>query len=286
MKHMFSSSSRSASFAVFATLTMTLFLSARAHAEEQPGAVKAMEQAPASAGPSSAVPGPDPGWHAGFTIYLWFPGVHGTSGVGGRNVDFRASAGDLLSNFRFGLMGALDAQRGRFVILGDLMWVRLRATRTTTLPFPNLPQLSAEVKADQFILNPEVGYRFLDWEKLKMDALWGIRYWHLGSSLQFTPSFTGLNFSGSANFVDPVMGTRMELPLSPKVLVTIWADAGGWGAGSELDYQIVGALGFKVSRKFTLGAGYRYLYVNYRPTNFVFDTAMSGPMVGLTYNFK
>jgi hypothetical protein len=82
------------------------------------------------------------------------------------------------------------------------------------------------------------------------------------------------------------MGARMLFPLSSKVLITIWGDGGGWGAGSELDYQIVGALGFKVSRKFTVGAAYRYLYVNYRPSNFIFNAAMSGPAVGLTYNFK
>src|SRR3954449_417060 len=133
MKHTLSSSSYPASFAVFAALIMTLFLSALANAEEQPRAVEATEQAPAGAAPPSAVPNPDPSWQVGFTLYLWFPGMHGTSGARGRNVDFRASAGDLLSNFRFGLMGALDAQRGRFVILGDLMWVRLRATKTTTL---------------------------------------------------------------------------------------------------------------------------------------------------------
>ncbi len=286
MNYVLSGLSRTAPLAVFATLTMTLFLSTLANAKEQPGAVDAMEQAPASAGPATAVPDSDSSWHTAFTMYLWFPGVHGTSGAGSRSVDFRASAGDLLSNFRFGLMGALNVQRGRFVILGDLMWVRLRATNTTMLPFSNLPQLSAEVKADEFILNPEVGYRFFDREKVKIDALTGIRYWYLGSSLQFTPSPLGFNFSGSKNFVDPLMGARMQLPLSPKMLVTIRGDVGGWGAGSELDYQIVGALGFKVSPRFTLGVGYRYLYVNYRPTNFIFDTAMSGPLAGLTYTFK
>ncbi|MFL6451128.1 MAG: hypothetical protein ACJ746_26130 [Bryobacteraceae bacterium] len=43
---------------------------------------------------------------------------------------------------------------------------------------------------------------------------------------------------------------------------------------------------FQLSAKATLGVGYRYLYVNYRPGDFVFDTAMSGAMVGLNYSFK
>ncbi|MBV8553435.1 MAG: hypothetical protein JOY54_19225 [Acidobacteriaceae bacterium] len=36
-------------------------------------------------------------------------------------------------------------------------------------------------------------------------------------------------------------------PLSPKLIVTILGDAGGWGAGSQLDYDIVGAIGYKLT---------------------------------------
>ena len=48
--------------------------------------------------------------------------------------------------------------------------------------------------------------------------------------------------------------------LSPKALVTVFGDAGG--GGSSLDYQVGGLLGFKVSQKVILQAGWRYLYVN------------------------
>jgi hypothetical protein len=243
-------------------------------------------QGPPNASPGNAVADPGDAWHTALAMYLWFPGVHGTLGNGVRNVDFRASPGDLLSNFRFGLMGAVQVQGGRFVLISDLVWVRLRSTNTTTLPFAGLPTLSAEAKAWQFVLTPEIGYRFIDREKVKIDALWGFRYWHIGSSLQFTPSLLGFNFSGSQNWADFLMGARIQFPLSPKLLVTVLGDAGGWGAASQLDYQIVGTIGYRLSAKFTLGAGYRYLYVNYRPGNFVYATAMSGAMVGINYNIK
>ena len=68
-----------------------------------------------SAGPSASVSAPagttaaDDGWHFAVSPYLWFPGVHGTIGALGRDVSFKASPGDLLSHFRFGLMGLLEA---------------------------------------------------------------------------------------------------------------------------------------------------------------------------------
>ncbi|MFL6351387.1 MAG: hypothetical protein ACJ74Z_06005 [Bryobacteraceae bacterium] len=256
-----------------------------ANAQDQPGAMYSSSQASADPAPTNGAADPDSGSHIGFTLYLWFPGTNGTMGAGGHDVHFRASAGDLLSNSLFGLMGAVNVEHRGFVLLTDVMWVRLRATNAIALPFPGLPPLSAEVKANQVIANPEIGYRFVNREKVKIDALWGIRYWHLDSSLQFTPSLLALNFSGSQDWVDPLMGARFQFSLSPRVLVTLRGDAGAWSA-ANLDYQVQGVLGLKVTQKLILGVGYRYLYVDYRPPNFVFDTAMTGPGVALTYNFR
>jgi hypothetical protein len=270
---------------LFAVLLMLCF-SKPASAEDQPAAADTPEQASVGAPSATPATGPDDKWHANLTLYLWLAGVHGTIGVGGHDVDFRASPSDLLSHFRFGLMGAVQAQRGRFVFINDLMWVRLRATNATTLPLPGQPQLSAEAKAWELIVTPEFGYRAFDGEKIKIDGFLGVRYWHVGSSLQFTPSPFGRVFSKSLNWPDPLMGARILFPLSPKLLVTILGDAGGWGAGAQLDYQIFGAIGYKLSRKFTLGAGYRYLFVNYLPGKSIYETAMGGAMLGVTYHFK
>ena len=61
------------------------------------------------------------------------------------------------------------------------------------------------------------------------------------------------------------------MPLSPKLVVNILGDVGGWGAGSQLDYQIAGILGYKWTPKWTLQAGWRYLDVDYRGST-IFDT--------------
>lgn len=285
---------RSSCFWSLAILS-TLSLCRPAHAQEQPGGADAVQQSSSSApdqSAPSAVPGsaagnPNDPWHLGAVLYIWFPGMHGTSGVGGRDVDFHASPGDILSHFRFGLMGTLTAEHGRWVLFSDLMWVRLQADKQAVLPLPGQPVLSAQVKSWQLIVNPEFGYRFLDGEKIKMDALiFGVRYWHLGSSLQFSPSLAGRTFSATQNWVDPVMGARIIVPLSPRTQITILGDAGGWGAGAQLDYQIIGAIKFRLNPKFSLDVGWRYLYVDYISGSFLYKTAMSGALAGVTYNFK
>jgi hypothetical protein len=148
------------------------------------------------------------GWHLVVSPYLWFPGVHGTVGVGGRDASVHASPGDLLSHFRFGLMGTLEARYKRLVLPVDIVWVRLGDEKA--LPGPNLGATTANVKVKEFILTPKIGFRILNQEKLKIDALTGFRYWHLGQNLEFSPSILGLNISGSQNWVDPLVGGRIE----------------------------------------------------------------------------
>jgi hypothetical protein len=228
----------------------------------------------------------DGGWHFAVSPYLWFPGVHGTAaGPGGRSLAFRASAADLLSHFRFGLMGAVEARHKRIVVPLDLMWIRLEDDRA--LPAPALAAISANMKASEFILTPKIGYRVIDKPAFQADVLSGIRYWHLGETLNFNPSLLGRNFSGSQNFVDPLVGGRIQLALSPKVVVNVLGDVGGWGAGSQLEYQVAGMLGYRIKPAVTLQAGYRYLNVDYRTTQgVVFNATMSGVIFGATFNLK
>jgi hypothetical protein len=240
-------------------------------------------QSPGTTTSSNASAAAGDGWHFVIAPYLWLAGIHGTAGTASREVAVHASAGDMLSHFRFGLMGLLEADHKRIVLPLDIMWARLGDNQA--LPFPNLPSTSAELKIDEFILTPKVGYRLLDQEKLKIDALTGFRYWHLGQNLQFSPSRLGLNFSTSQNWVDPLVGGRILGTLTPKVSVAIGGDVGGWGAGSQLDYQIYGILGYVINPRWALQAGWRYLDVNYR-SNTVFDCAMSGVVIGVKINLK
>jgi hypothetical protein len=226
----------------------------------------------------------DDGWHLAISPYLWLAGTHGTLGARNRELSFKASPTDLLSNFRFGLMGVIDARRSRLLLPIDFIWIRLEDDKA--LPFPNLPATNANMKLDEFILTPKIGYRMLDLEKLKVDGLAGFRYWHVGQNLQFSPSTLGLNFSGSQNWIDPVVGMRFLGTVSPKVELTVAGDVGGGGVQSQLDYQIAGAIGYRFKPKWALQVGYRYLFVDYRSGGSTLNSAMAGAVLGVTYNLK
>jgi hypothetical protein len=66
-----------------------------------------------------------------------------------------------------------------------------------------------------------------------------------------------------------------------------WASAyGDLGAGgSDFTYQISGDAGLDIHERYALVLGYRYLSVNYDKNDFLFDTAMKGPLFGFTIKF-
>jgi hypothetical protein len=245
---------------------------------DQPASSDAGISAASAAAPAdTSAPAGD--WHFSVSPYLWFPGVHGGVGVGGAEAGIHASAADLLSNFRFGLMGVVDPSYQKFVMPLDIVWVRLGDDRALT----NLGTVG-NFKASEFILTQKIGYRLIDKKMIKIDGLGGFRYWHLGQSVSFTTN--ALNFSASQNWVDPLVGGRITGYLSPKVSVVVAGDVGGWGVGSQLDYQAVGLLGYRIKPAVALQIGYRYLAVNYRNGGRFADLVMSGIVVGATINLK
>lgn len=227
--------------------------------------------------PDASEPAGD--WHFAISPYLWFPGVHGGIGAAGREVGIHASAGDLLSHFRFGLMGVVEPSYKRVVMPLDIVWVRLGDDRALT----NLGTV-ANLKGSEFILTQKVGYRVIDRKMIKIDGLAGFRYWHFGQSVSFTTN--SLNFSSSQNWVDPLVGGRITGSLTPKLSVIVAGDVGGWGVGSQLDYQVVGLLGYRIKPALALQVGYRYLAVNYTNGGSFADVVSSGVMFGVTINLK
>jgi hypothetical protein len=260
----------------------TLIFSLVTSATAQMSTLEETSQSTGAAPSPASTASPDDDWRVGVTPYIWFAGVHGNTGALGHEIGVHASFGDIFSYLNIGLMGEVEARKKRVLLVTDVMWMRLSDEKG--IPLNDVGIQSVNAKAKQFLLTPGVGYRVLDKEKLKIDAIVGFRYWHLGESLEFTPSLVG-GVSASQNWVDALGGARIHIPLSQKAMITVGGDAGGGGANS--DYQVAGLLGYKISKKCVLQAGYRYLDVNYRSSSsFVYNTATSGLLLGLTINLK
>jgi len=237
--------------------------------------------------PDAVSPLPDPpqpsdqGWRVSISPYLWLPGLHGTIGALGHDASVHASFGDIFSNFSFALMGALEPRYNRIVMPLDFMWIKL--SNDKALPF-DVGATSVKVKVNLDVLSQKIGYRVIDVEKFKVDAVAGFRYWHVGNTLNIQSSRNNPEFYASADWVDGVGGAKIQAVLSPKLVLTIAGDAGGGAANS--DYQVAGLIGWKF-KKFILQGGWRYLTVNYRPgSGTILDVTISGLVLGMTIPLK
>lgn len=228
---------------------------------------------------SEVVDPSEEGWHVDVAPYLWFPGVNGTVGAAGHQAGTHVTARDVLSNFDFGIMALTEIRYNRLIMPIDFMWVKLSDDKA--LPFDQ-GITSLHVKINEDILTPKIGYRVISRNRFKLDALIGIRYWHVGTTLTVQPN--QVSFYGPANWVDAVQGARFRAVLTPKLELIVAGDAGG--GSSRLDYQVVGLLGYKLKRV-SLQGGWRYLVVHQSPTSGSFvDLAMTGVVLGAVIPLK
>ena len=220
-------------------------------------------------------------WRVAISIYGWFPGVHGTAGALDHNASIHQSFSDVFHTLKGLIPIAVEADKGRFVMPIDYLWMKMGVDNG--IPINDFGQTSINTHLTESIFTPKIGYRVVDGDHVKVDVLGGIRYWYLGLNNTLEPS--GLGNSRSANWVDGLGGARFIFPLGDKAALTVAGDAGAGGA--NLDYQVLGLLNYQFTQKWGLAVGWRYLDVNYRPTNkqFVFDMVTNGPIAGLNYTF-
>src|SRR5688500_6954528 len=75
-----------------------------------------------------------PGWSYRLTPYIWFSGLDGTVGAGGRPVDVDVSFSDTLKILDLGFMLALEARQGKTLLLLDSFYARLSDDADTPGP--------------------------------------------------------------------------------------------------------------------------------------------------------
>src|SRR5262249_1035130 len=124
------------------------------------------------------------GWQFRLTPYFWGASVNGRGGIGDRTAEGDASVANIFDHLHFALMGFPDATwNNKVVLLTDALYTDLRGHHAT--PGPLFSSVTPNQKL--FLLTPEAGYRMLDNEKMSLDIVGGIRYWHHNTELQFQP---------------------------------------------------------------------------------------------------
>ena len=243
------------------------------------------ETAPATDSQETAQPAVKSPWSFGLTSYVWFAGLSGDVGVGGLPpVEVDASFSDIFDHIDWWpppIMLAGEVRYDRFAFLTDFIRLGLQADGASSGPLP----VTADVDMSTIIWTFAGSYRAFQNDTVTLDLLSGGRLWNLNADMTLTGPLGGRQASGSITLVDPIIGIAGKVNLGSGFALRAEGDVGGFGAAADLDWQAFGALQYEVNDLMALQAGYRYLAVDYRDDGFVFDAAMSGPIIGATFRF-
>ena len=93
------------------------------------------------------------------------------------------------------------------------------------------------------------------------------------------------SFSFYDDWFDPLIGLRGRFNLSKAFYLTAESDVGGFGIGSDIAVQAYAALGCQITQNIFSEVGYRYLYDDFRDTNFLYQLSLHGAQITVGLKF-
>lgn len=236
-----------------------------------PGAAAAQEAAPA--------------WEGRVVLYGWFAGIEGdiTARNSGAGAGISLSPGDVLDRLETGLFAHGEVRRGPFGALVDAAYVDLSDGQDVSAPLPG----RVDANTTLTMITAAGFWRALDDPAAVVDVYGGARYVSLDVGLQATVAGGGPSARASADddWIDPIIGIRAIAPLTERLTLTGLADIGGFGVGSDFSAQLFGGLTLRLTERFSVEAGLRYIHIDREAGRVDFDADLWGPTVGLAISF-
>lgn len=218
-------------------------------------------------------------WQLTVTPYLMGAAISGTTGARGVEAEIDLSASDVFSHLEFGFMGIVAARKGNWGIGTDLIFMALGATA-------DRPAADVDFNQTAFAV---YGLRRVS---AVAEATFGLRVNGLDGGLTFKEQSmvpAGTELSQSAWWADPIVGLRLHSNSARRLNATVYGEIGGFGLGSDLEWQIFPVVDVRLSERMSLDLGYRWLSMDYTTGDgsdqFTWDTLTQGPVVGFEFQF-
>ena len=227
----------------------------------------------------------DEDWQFATLTYVWLAGAKGDIDVIGpaQPVGLDLTIKDTIDALKFAFMGAAEARHDRLIFFGDLMFVHLGGSNDITIREVDL--LEGELDSRTVAVTALGGYRVAEKQPAIVDVFGGARLNIVENNVELTGPVRSLEGKISETWLDPVVAARANIPLGGKFGLELYGDIGGFGIGSDLTWQGLAAVQYRISRKIHLAGGWRYFKVNYDKGDFLYDVAQSGPIFGVRFQF-
>jgi hypothetical protein len=212
---------------------------------------------------------------------MYQPGRRSWTEAGHFQID--VSFSDVLGDLDGGLMGILSAQKGKWTLLADIIYLSIHQETSSTANFVGIPtQIDIDVKMKGYISTFGVAYRAVDEDLASLDLLAGARYFKLDLDLDAEIAGSMTKYSDSEDVLDGIIGAQVLFDLSDRWYFSLYADVGV--GDSKLTWQVWPGVGYRLD-KVELVAGYRHLAWETDAGDTIEDINFSGPMLGVKFRF-
>ncbi|MEA4881880.1 MAG: hypothetical protein VB045_10455 [Synergistaceae bacterium] len=217
-------------------------------------------------------------WSFSATSYVWASGLVGTVGVKGHKARIDLSFSDILGNMDASGMLAFHGHKGRQYFFFNGLYLDQSDTE------PLSSGISATVDVTMTLLEAAWGFRVLEEESSSLHLFAGARYWDLKNGLAIRSGSGPIReFHENESWLDPIVGFRWTVRLSPRLQFVTMADVGGFGMGSDFSWGAMTDLSWALSDRTSVQMGYRYLSVDYEKNGFIMDAYNDGFFIGFTW---
>jgi len=209
-------------------------------------------------------------WSIDVPLYVLFAGMDGQVASHGHAVNLDVEFSDVMEHLEFGAMGSVRVGYERWRLTTEIIYMGLGAAKE-----------GASADMDQWVVEPRVSYRFPPF----FEPFVGVRYNKLSGSIEGP---FGKDPIGTQDWFDPILGTDATFAATTKLDVILHADIGGFGAGSDLTWQLFPYVSWQVTGMASLLLGYRLLDVDYESddeSGFEYNVLTQGFQLGGTFHF-
>lgn len=223
----------------------------------------------------------DRDWNFNFGLNLWGPEISATT-AGGATVDLGLD--DILSDLNMTVMASFVAEKGRWFIGTDLLYLDLQsAVYGKVGPL----DVKTDVDLSSWILTPAAGYRVCEGAWGNFDIFAGARYLYMDVDSRVVVArpiagntVTAISDSGSE--WAGIVGFKGRYNLSEKWYLPVYFDIGT--GQPDLTIQAFAGVGYRASLC-DISLGYRYLKWDMDMGSPLSELEIKGPMLGFHFSF-
>lgn len=239
----------------------------------------------APAGAQTAPAAPELSFAA--TPYLWVAGISGSVRTPNQTVvpsqDINVSFRDTMSNLSgLAFMGAAEMRYGNFALLGDIMTLRVESDVGSA--GPAFSGGTARVTTTMATVLGMV--RVMEGDQGNLDLGAGVRPWSISTRLSMNAGvLPAVTAKPSLTWTDPLLALRYTRRFDENWGVSFYGDIGGFNTTSNLTWQLLGTVDYRIGSSVNLRAGYRHLQIENNRGGTDIEVGLSGPIIGATFIF-